>query len=565
MKTCVIFVKGTGRTYSCAKTTWFVSRSLTFGGISLLNQRRRFFANAGGVGVFCLGLAVSTVASCAGDASQVEPSFGFGALVAKAKAQAKEKYAGVRSELPDALAALQYDGYRKITFDRSHSRWQDTDHFRVHAFHPGWLFKDPVKIYEVDDGKLLSFKFKAEDFEYHDPELSSSLSAVEFPGVAGFRLLTPLNVDGRMDELVAFLGASYFRALGSGNVYGLSARALAIDTASGKPEEFPRFSAFYLPKPEVSSDKVTVWAELDSPSVTGAYQFVFRPGQRTEVDVTAHLFFRRDVERLGVAPLTSMFLYGENDRGRFDDFRPQVHDSDGLKLEFADGRTAWRPLTNPTQLQLSFLSAQHPAGFGLMQRDTKLENYQDLEARYDQRPSLWIEPQGDWGQGAVLLAEIPTDQEVNDNIVAFWSPAQEVKAGDELSFRYKMFWGDEVQQTSRRLLPVVHTRTGKAGHSASEDDAMRRKFVVDFDASEFAESGLRGVQLARAKPEIASAALNGTVDHTSLIYIPELEVYRVVLDISREAHEVPVELHLKLLLEGQPVSEEWFYQWGWGS
>lgn len=531
----------------------------------MLNQRSRFFANVVAVGVFCSGIAVSTSASLAGDSSQAAAPFGFGALVAKAKAQANEKYSSVSSELPEALANLHYDGYRKITFDRPHSRWQDTDNFRVHAFHPGWLFKEPVKIYEVDEGKLSSFNFKAEDFEYHDADLSASLSDVEFPGVAGFRLLTPLNVEGRMDELVAFLGASYFRALGAGNVYGLSARALAIDTASGKPEEFPRFSAFYLPKPDVSSDKVTVWAGLDSPSVTGAYQFVFKPGQQTEVDVTAHLFFRKDVERLGIAPLTSMFLYGENDRGRFDDFRPQVHDSDGLKLEFADGRTAWRPLSNPTKLQLSFIGAQGPSGFGLMQRDTKLENYQDLEARYDKRPSLWIEPQGDWGRGTIMLAEIPTDQEVNDNIVAFWSPAQDVKAGDEMSFHYKMFWGEEVQQSGQQLLPVAHTRTGKAGHSASEDDAMRRKFVVDFDAAEFAESGLRGVQLARAKPEIESAALNGTVDHTYLTYIPELEVYRVVLDITRNDLEVPVELRLKLSLDGHSVSEEWLYQWGWGS
>lgn len=542
---------------------------MNFGGISLLYQRNRFLSNIAVVGVLCssvgFGFVASTSAAVASESTQSLTSFRFETLVAKAKAQAAKAYVKPAGELPEALAALQYDGYRKIAFKRERSKWQDNENFRVQAFHPGWLFDTPLKIHEVIEGAARPLVFEAADFDYHDTKLSASLSDVSFPGVAGFRLLNPLNVEGRMDELVAFLGASYFRALGAGNVYGLSARALAIDTASGKPEEFPRFSAFYLDKPAADSDTVTVWAELDSPSVTGAYQFTFKPGQQTEVDVSAHLFFRRDVERLGIAPLTSMYLYGENDHVGFDDFRPEVHDSDGLKLRFADGRTAWRPLSNPHNLQLSFIGAKSPAGFGLMQRGKDLRHYQDLEARYDKRPSLWIEPQGDWGMGAVMLAEIPTDKEINDNIVAFWSPNGDVKAGDALSFRYKMYWGDEVGRSQQALMPVMQTRAGKAGHAASEDDALSRKFVVDYDATLFAESGLNGEQLVRAKPFIESAALNGTVDFSDVTYIEELGVYRVILDITRRDLEVPVELRLQLSDGDMAVSEEWLYQWGWSS
>ncbi|SFL08049.1 glucans biosynthesis protein [Pseudovibrio ascidiaceicola] len=535
----------------------------------MLNQRSSFLSNIAVLGVICSSVGFGAVASSsvavAGESSQSQMPFTFGALVAKMKAQAQDAYLEPTGELPEALANLKYDGYRKIGYKRDRSKWKDTENFRVHAFHPGWLFKNPLKIHEVSEGAAQPFVFEAADFDYQDAELTASLNDVSFPGVAGFRLLNPLNVEGRMDELVAFLGASYFRALGAGNVYGLSARALAIDTASGKPEEFPNFTAFYLGKPVDGSDKVTVWAELDSPSVTGAYQFVFKPGQQTEVDVTAHLFFRSDVERLGIAPLTSMYLYGENDRVGFDDFRPEVHDSDGLKLRFANGKTAWRPLSNPDNLQLSFIGARSPAGFGLMQRDKDLENYQDLEARYDKRPSLWIEPLGDWGSGAVMLAEIPTDQEINDNVVAFWSPNEAVKAGDELSFHYKMYWGDEVGRSEQMLMPVVQTRSGKAGHSASEENSLTRKFVVDFDAELFAESGLDGEQLVRAKPFIENAALNGTVNFADVRYIEELGVYRVFLDVSRDDLEIPVELRLQLTDGEKAVSEEWLYQWGWSS
>ncbi|GHB48190.1 glucans biosynthesis protein G [Pseudovibrio japonicus] len=536
----------------------------------MLNQRSNFLSNMAVLGVICSGVGFGAVSSSfaadvASESSQSQVPFTFGTLVAKMKAQAQEAYTEPTVELPGALAELEYDGYRKIGYNRDRSKWNDTENFRVHAFHPGWLFKHPLKIYEVSEGAAQPFVFEAADFDYHDTELSASLSDVSFPGVAGFRLLNPLNVEEQMDELVAFLGASYFRALGAGNTYGLSARALAIDTASSRPEEFPHFTAFYLGKPVDGANLVTVWAELDSPSVTGAYQFTFKPGQQTEVDVTAHLFFRSDVERLGIAPLTSMYLYGENDRTGFDDFRPEVHDSDGLKLRFANGNTSWRPLTNPNNLQLSFLDAKSPVGFGLMQRDRDFEHYQDLEARYDKRPSLWIEPLGDWGEGSVMLAEIPTDQEINDNIVAFWTPDQEVKAGDELSFHYKMYWGDEVGHSEQVLMPVTQTRSGKAGHSASTENSLTRKFVVDFDASQFTESGLNGEQLVRAKPAIDNAALNGTVDFVDIHYIEELGIYRVFMDVSREDLSVPVELRLQLTDGEKAVSEEWLYQWGWSS
>ncbi len=261
------------------------------------------------------------------------------------------------------LGELQYDDYRSINFRTDRSRWADTDSmFRIQAFHLGWLFGAPVRLYDVTDGYVHEVRFSTDDFEYRN-ELSTRVAAhVDLPGVAGFRLNFPLNRPDVFDELVAFLGASYFRALGRGNGYGISARGLAVNTATSAPEEFPRFSRFYLERPHGGGLSAVLYAAMESPSVTGAYRFVITPGIETMIEVTARLFFRSAVTQLGVAPLTSMFLFSEKNRATYDDFRPNVHDSDGLAVRRRDGDILWRPLNNPPRLASSYFGEGEPAG-----------------------------------------------------------------------------------------------------------------------------------------------------------------------------------------------------------
>ena len=257
-------------------------------------------------------------------------------------------------------------------------------------------------------------------------------------GYAGFRLHYPLNTTEYYDELISFLGASYFRALGKGQKYGLSARGLAIDTAVQTGEEFPVFKEFWLKKPLRKDSNITLYALLDSPSVAGAYTFIITPGLNTTVDVDAVLFPRKPIGKLGIAPLTSMYLFGENSKNRFDDHRPEVHDSDGLLVWNGNDEWLWRPLDNSKYLRVSSFSDNNPKGFGLMQRDRKPEHYMDFEAMYEQRPSVWVEPLDDWGKGVVQLVEIPSVQEIHDNIVAFWIPNQKIEPGKEYRFRYML-------------------------------------------------------------------------------------------------------------------------------
>lgn len=454
--------------------------------------------------------------------------------------------------VPDGT--LDYDGWRRIRFDPAATRWHRGPGraFGLQAFHPGWLFGEPVRLYDITDGRVREMRFATADFLY-DPGLPRP-DPGPLPGVAGFRLLWPLNRPDRQDEVAAFLGASYFRMLGQGSTYGISARGLALDTALGGAEEFPRFTAFYLARPPEGRDEITFFAALDSPRVTGAYRFVLRPGRSTETEVTARLFFRRDVDQLGLAPLTSMFLYDAKNRAGWDDFRPRVHDSEGLAVLRTDGVPLWRPLNNPDRLADTYL-ADPVTRFGLHQRDRSFAGYLDAEALYHRRPSLDVVPLADWGPGAVRLVEIPTRLETNDNIVAFFVPGDgRAAAGEARSYAYRLVWGDLDAPPGDGLARVVLTSAGHGGVSGVEPEPGLRKFVVDFAGPGLAAAG------AGPRPEAIVTCDGGLLRGQVLDALPEGASWRLVLDVEASAGRT-VELTAHLAGGGRRLSETWLYQW----
>ena len=324
------------------------------------------------------------------------------------------------------------------------------------------LTADMRALAEVAAGRQRPIGFSTDDFLYFDRDAPKVPPHAALPGVAGFRINAPLNRADTFDEVVAFLGASCFRALGRGNAYGLSARGLAIDTGLGRAREFPRFTRFWIKTPGPHAREITLYAALESESCTGADRFVVRPGAETVMEVTARLFFRREVEQVGIAPLSSMFLFSEKNRAAFDDFRPNVHNSDGLAIRRRDGEMLWRRLNNPPRLAESWFVEESPAAVGLMQRDRAFESYQDASAHYERRPSALGEPLGDWGPGAVRLVEIPTDLEVNDNMVAFWVPARAPEPGVMQEYAYRLLWGALAPDPEADLAPVVTVAGGEA-------------------------------------------------------------------------------------------------------
>lgn len=456
---------------------------------------------------------------------------------------ASQPYRRPQASLPRQLDRLDYDGYRKIRFDARQAWWSEPGSpFRMQPHHRGFLFKDRVDLFEVADGQSTPIRFRPSQFRYEDVQAPGEDEDI---GFAGFRLLSPLNRPDHFDELCSFLGASYFRALGRGNVYGLSTRGLAIRTADRQGEEFPSFTAFWLEKPKPGDRAAVVHALLESQSLTGAYRITLTPGDTTTTEVHATLFPRQDVAGIGVAPATSMFFFGPQDRDGVSDYRPAVHDSDGLLMRSGGGEQIWRPLANPRDLQVSGFQDQTPRGFGLTQRAHAFSDFQDLGADYHRRPSLWVEPLQDWGAGEVRLVEIPTQSEIHDNIAAFWAPATTLKANTPLELRYRMHWSAQ-EMSDGRLLRFLTTRVGAVA------DSRARLFVLDTPPL------LSGPEDAPPEPKVETSA--GTLQNVVLQPNRETGGLRLAFELDPKGERV-VELRARLLRGEVPVSESWAFRW----
>jgi periplasmic glucans biosynthesis protein len=400
----------------------------------------------------------------------------------RAKEAASKPFVRPRDErpLPPVLKALNYSDYLRIRFRRDIAPWKDENViFHLNFFFPGYSYEDTVLLNEFTKTHAQRIRFMPNLFEIHAP----TLQGVEFPenlGYAGFRLLHPLNKAGLYDEVAVFQGASYFRMLGKGMSYGISARGLALNAGMpGVPEEFPIFTEFWIGKPFGNAPEATVYGLLNSDSVTGAYQFIIKPGETTECKVRATLFFRKVPQLIGVAPMSSMFWFGENTRVRPDDYRPEVHDSDGLAIRTKAGESIWRPVQNdPERLHQNVFQftkdGESVEGFGLLQRDRDYVHYEDGEANYHQRPSLWVAPEGSWGPGRVHLVELSAHDETGDNLVAMWEPRDPPKVGEPFEIAYGLYWTSDPNPTKAGSY-VVSSRTGLLPWRPGE-----RFCVIDF-------------------------------------------------------------------------------------
>jgi periplasmic glucans biosynthesis protein len=488
-------------------------------------------------------------------ARQPLPPFTFAAVERLAQDRASKPYRNRSAKLPDAVAKLTYDQYRDIRFQRTSSLWYDKALFEVQFFHRGFNFDRRVNISEVSGGVARPVLYNPAMFDF-----GPRVPKVDFPpdlGFAGFRIHYPLNTPAYKDELIVFLGASYFRVLGRNQVYGLSARGLAIDTGSVSGEEFPYFTDFWLVKPEPQARTMTIYALLDSPGIAGAYQFEVRPGTTTQVQVSAELYPRRQIAKLGIAPLTSMYLYGENSGAhRFDDYRPEVHDSDGLMMEMGTGEWLWRPLVNPKELRVNRFMDEHPRGFALVQRDRDFTHYQDNEARYERRPSYRVEPQGDWGKGGVELVEIPSDEEIHDNIVAFWVPDAPVQPQKPMTFSYLLsaYTGTTQWPPGGK---VIATHFSRVMNGATVVPGVRR-VIVDFAGGDL--DSLAGSQPVQA----AASASGGEIDSVTVERLAADGVWRVSMRMKPNGDK-PIDLRCYLTLYGEALTETWTYQWSPGA
>lgn len=476
-------------------------------------------------------------------------AFDFDDVARRAQAMAGKPYKAEESNLPKALQGLSYEQYRNIRFKPDKAYWRGAKlPFELMFFHEGSYYDRPVKINEVVGRGVREIRFEPGMFDYGpikiDPKKLRGL------GFAGFRVHYALNTPKYKDETLVFLGATYFRALGKGQVYGLSARGLAIDTALNSGEEFPRFEEFWIVRPTPSAKTLTIYALLNSPRATGAYRFVLQPGEETAIDVKARLFLRENVSKLGLAPLTSMYFFGENQPPAVPDYRPEVHDSDGLSIHSGTGEWIWRPLVNPKRLLVSSFSLTNPLGFGLMQRDRAFTSYEDLDDHYESRPSAWVEPKGKWGAGRVELVQIPTPDETNDNIVAYWVPEHPPAPKKPYNFEYKLLWQKD-KETKPQLSWVTQTRRGH-GYRGKPDDSIL--LALDFEGPALKKLPAD----AKVEGEV-SADSNGKILSVETRRNDMTGGWRVMLRLRRLDAEKPVELRAYLHKGSTTLSETWSY------
>jgi glucans biosynthesis protein len=477
--------------------------------------------------------------------ANVAAAFDFDDAAALARRRARTYEPPDRAQ-PAELEALGYDRYRDIRFRPERAIWRAEGlPFDLMFFHRAQS-NPRVRMNEIVADEARRFRYASADFDFGENVLSpATWGELDY---AGIRVHYHLNDPDYKDELIVFLGASYFRALAAGTRYGLSARGLAVDTVGGQGEEFPYFPEFWIVKPASDARTLRMLALLDSPRVSGSYQFDVTPGDETVVDVRARLYLRAPIATLGLAPLTSMYQFGENQPHRVD-FRPEVHDSDGLMVATGDGEWLWRPLINPNAPLITSFALRELKGFGLLQRDRSFASYEDPEARYDLRPSAWVEPIGSWGPGRVELVQLHTPDETNDNVVAYWVPEVQPARGEPLDFAYRIRWqGARVVERP----PGAWVTQSRVGRGYRELAANEHQFMVDFV----------GPSLAALPPSapvkaVVSAPANGEVLETNAYHVEATGAWRMMVLVKQLDAAQPVELRGYLQNGDDVLTETW--------
>ncbi len=466
--------------------------------------------------------------------------FSFAALKDEARRLAGAPRASSAAQVPARFVDITQEQYRDIRWKRDQLIWRDEKRaFRLEPLASGFVYRFPVELYLVDQGQALPIPFDRDRFDW-GTSVTPPEDGVVLP-FSGLKLRRPR--EDRFPEFAVFQGASYFKAMAREQIYGLTARGLAVNTAEPDGEEFPVFTRFYVEQPEENAQTVRLYALLDSKSVTGAYRFTIRSGEETAIDVELTLYPREDLAHIGLGALNSMYLYGSIGRSRADEIRPAVHLSDGLAIVTGQGERLWRPLANPRTLQISVFGDENPHGFGLAQRLRAFSEFQDLERRWDLCPSAWIEPVGDWGKGSVVLVEIPSDSEIHENITAYWRPKTKIPAGQEFTAAYRL----RFTSTGAEPTDIGRVHESREGQGA---EAGWRRYAIDFV----------GPMPPAAAIRLVASASAGRIVSPILRPNPVTGGHRVTFDL--DPRNAPLsELRVQLTDGTRPVSETWLHRW----
>jgi periplasmic glucans biosynthesis protein len=467
-------------------------------------------------------------------------AFDASLVIDAAKQLSQRAFVPPNVALPEPFSALNAESYQAIGHRPERRIWADENYgYEIEPLHRGSVYTTPVSLSIVEQGVVKRIVYDPNRYTFGKLSPPANLPDL---GFSGFKLF--LKGEADMDFAV-FQGATFFRSRAKAQEFGAVSRALAIKTGDTRGEEFPIFRAFWVERPG-NDGIITVHGIADSESATAAFRFTLRPGDMTIIDTECTIFARIDIDHIGIGPIQGTFLFGPNRRRNIDDIRPQVHDVHGLQMLNGRSEWIWRPLNNPEQLQISSFMDENPRGFGLVQRDRDFSSFQDDDNRFDLRPTIWMEPIGDWGSGSVQLTEIPSNSELNDNIIAYWRPKEALLAGSRTAFSYRQFWC-WVPPESMPLAQTVGFRIGRGS------TARRRRCMVEFAGDMFASSEIPGLVMSLS-------AYSGQISGSKMMINTARKTARITFELD-PGSEPACEMRLLLTVGDKPISETWLYRW----
>jgi glucans biosynthesis protein len=504
-------------------------------------QRREFLQLALG-GALAASLAPSGAAPAAAEPLGQPVPFAADTVVRQAVELAAKPFKEPEAPpLPSLLSGLTFDQYASIRRVPGTAIWSGEKlGFSLEPLHRGFVYTTPIAINIVENGFAQKVLYESADFDFGKLQPPAVLGDL---GFSGLRILK--SSDQGFEDAAIFQGASFYRARARAQAFGVTARGLAIRTGDEPGEEFPLFREFWIEKPNPAANTLTIHALLDSASVTGAFRFTLRPLETTIIDTEMTLIARVAVDKLGFGAMAAVYLFSGLDHRRADDVRAAVYESTGLQILAGSGEWLWRPVSNRETLQISAFSDLNPRGFGLLQRTRSFDAFYDDATHWELKPTLWIEPIGDWGEGDLRLLEIPAASEANENVVAQWRPKAGMAAGTSLSIAYRQFWCWS-PPSSPRLATCVSSRSGKIGN--------RQRFAVEMAGDLFADPQ----KAAAASADVHASP--GKIESVRLFPYKDRRSVRVVFDLD-PGSEAYSELRLTLSVDNQAASETWLYRW----
>lgn len=477
----------------------------------------------------------------------VEPVMDFEILKDKAQQLLSNPYQDPKKKTTKGLSDLDYNRYKNLHFLADKSIWRkEGSPFQLQFLHPGYIYNYDVLVYELFDKKYRLIPYDRSMFDFSSLALNETTP--DNLGFSGFKVHYPINTEEHTDEFLVFQGATYFRAISEKQWYGLSARGLATNTGMSYPEDFPIFKEFWIEKPDKASDRITIYALMDGKSAVGAFRFIAHPGKTTVIHVKASIILRKKVDRLGIAPLTSMYWYGENSETTISGANPEVHDSDGLLLHQDDNQWIWRPMANPKKPTVNSYAMERLRGFGLLQRDREFSSYEDEEMRYHIRPGAWVVPVGDWGAGSVQTYRNPTNQDSDDNIGAFWVPAETPEVGKPFELEYKIYWISE-NPDELKLGKCIATRV-----KPNSQDPDQKIVQIDFKGDRLLDR-----ENTSELEAVVTGSDNADLSGIQVSKIEESSKIRLTFKVKNKTPTTPVELIAKLRDKDGVLTENWSY------